>query len=181
MSVEAKTQQLKTIFEQFNKLDFDAFFADPGTYTEWDGLNLDEFKNAIEFIKDIYSQAFEADIFHKLPFSTVNALTGSLNNSVQHCTPLLANKDQGHFQNAAKQVDNAMHQLMVYDVNYYVAIGQDIEEIKNVYDTESQKLSVYTTEIEALKNNVQSLLEPAVSGSLSKSFSDRKNTYFGVE
>jgi len=67
---------------------------------------------------------------------------------------------------------------MVYDVNYYLIVGEDIEEIRKVFETESQKLSVNNAEVDSLKSSVKGLIEPAVSGSLSKSFSDRKASLF---
>lgn len=178
MSKNAKIDQLKTIYQQFKDLDFDTFFADPGVYTEWEGLSLDEFKDSVEYISATYDEAFEKNIFNKLPFASLNALFSSLNNTNQHCPQLFAHKQQGQFQKAAQQVDSVVHQLMIYDVNYYLIVGEDIDEIKDVFEVESQKLTVTNAEIETLKNSVQSLIEPAVSGSLSKSFSDRKSSLF---
>ena len=178
MSKKAKIQQLRTIFDQFKSFDFAGFFADPGTYSEWDGLDIEEFKSSIEYIIETYDEAFEKDVFTRLPFASLNALVNSLTNANQHCPPLFQQKQQGQFQNAAAQVDNVVHQLMIYDVNYYLVVGQDIEEIRKVYETESQKLTVNNAEVESLKSSVKGLIEPAVSGSLSKSFSDRKNSLF---
>ena len=178
MSKKTKIQQLRTIFDQFKALDFESFFADPGTYSEWDGLDLEEFKSSVDYIIDTYEDAFEKNVFSRLPFASINALVGSLTNANQHCPPLFQHKQQGQFQNAAQQIDNVVHQLMIYDVNYYLIVGEDIEEIRRVFETESQKLSVNNAEVESLKTSVKGLIEPAVSGSLSKSFSDRKTSLF---
>lgn len=178
MSKKAKSTQLKAIFDQFKAFDFEGFFKAPGTYTEWEGLDLDEFQLAVGYIIQTYDDAFEADVFSKLPFASINALVSSLTNAVNHVPQLFAQKQQGQFQNAAAQIDNVVHQLMIYDVNYYLIVGSDIEEIKNVYESEAQKLTVNNAEVEGLKNSVKSLIEPAVSGSLSKSFSDRKSSLF---
>lgn len=178
MSKKTKINQLKTIFDQFRRQPFDTFFANPGSYTEWEGLDLDEFKEAIEYTIKTYDEAFEKEVFHSLPFASINALVSSLSNANQHCQALLQHKQQGQFQNAAQQVDNVVHQLMVYDVNYYLMIGKDVEEIRQVYETESQKLTANNAEVEGLKKSVKGLIEPAVSGSLSKSFSDRKSSLF---
>lgn len=178
MSKKAKIQQLRMIFDQFKTLDFKSFFAEPGTYTEWEGLDIEEFQSSVKFLIETYEEAFKKGVFFKLPFTTINALVASLTSTNQHCPPLFQNKQQGHFQNAAQQIDNVVHQLMVYDVNYYLLVGEDIEELRKVYETESQKLTVNNAEVESLKASVKGLIEPAVSGSLSKSFNDRKLSLF---
>lgn len=178
MSKKAKINQLKTIFDQFKGQPFDTFFADPGTYTEWEGIDLEEFKEAVEYIIKTYEEAFEKEVFHHLPFNSLNALVSSLTNANQHCPALFQQKQQGQFQNAAQQVDSVVHQLMVYDVNYYLVVGKDVEEIRQVYETESQKLTANNAEVEGLKKSVKGLIEPAISGSLSKSFSDRRASLF---
>jgi len=178
MSKKTKVDQLKTIYGQFKALDFNSFFSAPGNYSEWDGLNIEEFKAAVEYISKTYEEAFEKDVFDKLPFASINALVSSLNAATQHTTALFQNKAQPQFQNAASQVDNVMHQLMVYDIPSFLAGEYDIQEIKGAFEQESQKLAVNNAEVEGLKANVRSLIEPAVSGSLSKSFSDRRKSLY---
>jgi hypothetical protein len=71
-----------------------------------------------------------------------------------------------------------MHNLMVYDVPFMVAGGVELDSARKVYERESSRLAELSANAEALNKSIKNLIEPAVSGSLSKSFSERRKSLY---
>ena len=178
MSKEAKIVQLKTVFQQFEDLAFTEFFENPGDYAEWEGLNISELQESVEFIIKTLNEAIDNDVFKLLSFAGINAFVNALTNSKKQFIPLLAQKAQPQFQAAAQQVDSVIQQLRIYNINYYLLAGNDVDEIRSIFEQETQNLVIQNAEVDSLKSSVEALIEPAVSGSLSKSFSDRRLSLF---
>ncbi len=179
MSASQKVQLLKLQFDLFQGLNFPGFFRAPGSYQEWDGFNIQEFQQAIEYLKSIFNAAFEKNAFFNLPTNSLTPLINQLTNSVQQCQALLNNPgNQGLFQNAASGIDALMQQVMTYNVPFLVSGGTELEAARKAYENESNRLAELSANAEALNKSVKTLIEPAVSGSLSKSFSDRRRSLF---
>lgn len=178
MSIKEKVKQVKASFDQFKQLSFDSLYSDPPPLGEWEGIDFTEFKASIEFIKDIVGQALERDVPLRLTFSGVNGLHSSLQNSNVYCQQFIGGRDQSSFQNAANHVDALAYHLSVYGITDEVRGGFQLDTAQKLYNAESAKLVDANNQASVLVANVKSLIEPAVAGSLSKSFSDRKKNLF---
>ena len=98
MSKKTKINQLKTMFDQFKGQPFSSFFAARAAYPDWEGLDLYEFKEAIEYVIKTFEEAFEKDVFSKLSFASINSIFSSISAAHQNCAALLQNKQQAQFQ-----------------------------------------------------------------------------------
>ena len=175
MPKEAVITQLKTSFENLERLNFEAFSQDPGNYNPWNNLDINDFLESYEDVISTLRRAIDQDIFQRLPWNILNSLIGSINNTYKYCQNLFnAKGNQQHFQNAFQQLENLRTQLNSWGIYYYSHLGGQLEEKSKLIDSELQKLLSHNKEIETIKENVKNLIEPAVAGSLSKSFSERK-------
>lgn len=153
----------------------------PANLRPWQGMKPEhlfeiflELKNSIQFLLD------NPDVFKSLPFNIANNLNSQVSNSYTHLNQFIANTAQGQFQ-------NSLSQLVGLRSNMYTNnITKDLEREQSLVNTEiqaaetmgklkaaSDQLDAERLAIEQLKSEVQSLIEPAVSGSLQKTFKDR--------
>lgn len=175
MPKETIVNQIKTSFENLERLNFEAFRQEPGNYNPWNNLDINDFFESYEDVISILRRAIDQDVLQKLPWNILNNLIGSINNVYQHCQNLFnAKGNQQHFQNALQHLETLRTQLNSWGIYYYSHLGSQLEEKSKLIDAELQKLLSNNREIETIKENVKNLIEPAVAGSLSKSFSDRK-------
>src|SRR6267142_3968888 len=124
MSASQKVQQLKIQFDLFDALNFPSFFRSPGSYQEWDGFNIQEFQQAVEYIKSTFKDAFAKNVFVKMSVGSLASMINQLTNCAQQCQALVNNPgNQGQFQAAAGGIDGLIQQVMMFDLPFLVAGG----------------------------------------------------------
>lgn len=179
MSIRDKVNQLAAQYEAFKRLDFDLFFRAPGNYQPWDGFSLDDFRSTVEYVRSLIDDGLTKKVFDKLSVAGINALINAVANVAQQCQQLFANPgNQQQFQNASAHVDALLNTLLQYDIPLLVSGGADLDRMRALYDSEAQRLAQLKATADDLNRSIKNLIEPAVSGSLSKSFSDRRRSLY---
>lgn len=141
---------------------------------DWNNLNTDEFENRVNDVIELLGDAVDQSIFDNLPFNIVNAVLNNLSKTVQSIQTLVNQTNQQNFQKAFQQLESYRTNLRNWGIYSYLTYEFNFEEKIKSFDTGYQDFLSKKQDVEELKKNVQQLIEPAVSGSLSKSFSDRK-------
>lgn len=175
MSRTTLINQGKLMFENIKNLNQATLLKDPNNLQPWNGLDFEDFVISYQDMIDLLNAIYENEILENAPFNLINGLNSQLNVVHQHLRAFVANRAQGQFQNAFQHVENVRTNIQQWGFRYEAVLGRDIEKRSKLIDEEIAKLLSNKDEIESLKRNVSSLIEPAVAGSLSKSFSDRKN------
>lgn len=175
MSLETLINQGKLSFENIKNLDQAALLSNPGNFQPWNNLDFNDFEESFSDMVSVLEKIYEGDTLANLPFNALNGLTGQINNAHSHLNTFVANRGQGQFQNAFQHIENVRTQIQQWGLRYEAVLADDLEEKSTLIDEEISKLLSNRDEIVAIKNSVNSLIEPAVAGSLSKSFADRKD------
>ena len=174
MAKDQIISQIKQTWENFNNLQIEDAIDSAQNISPWNNLTLSDFMDSVEDLKSILAASFDQNIWEDYPWNIVNSVQSALNNVLQQSQQFVNSKNQGSFQNALQQVENLRTNFRSWNVYSYILYGQDIETKIGLIDTEYQSIISKGREIDILKESVQNLIEPAVAGSLSKSFSDRQ-------
>jgi hypothetical protein len=179
MSLVQKVKQVESQYQALTEVKFDLFIRAPGQYPEWDGYSVAEFEHAFNYAKDLIADALRKKVLPQLSVGALNGLISNIANTVSHLNVLFANiGSASHYQNAASQLDALLNHLQLYDVPILVSGGADLDKMRALYEAEAQRLAQLRDTSEGLNRSIKTLIEPAVAGSLSKSFSDRRKTIF---
>lgn len=174
MSREALVNQGKLIFQNIKDIDRATLLNNPGNLQPWNGLTFDDFSESFQEMIKVLDSIYDNDILSATPFNIIHGLNGQINNVLSQLNAFVGNRAQGQFQNAFQHVESLRTQMQQWGLRYEAILGREIEERSTLIDEEINKLLSNKNEIESIKANVNKLIEPAVAGSLSKSFSDRK-------
>ncbi|WP_286815849.1 hypothetical protein [Marinobacter sp. UBA3607] len=175
MSRDALINQGKLVYENIKNLDQATLLKDPGGLQPWNGLDFSDFSESYADLLSVLAGIYDNEVLEKAPFNLLHGLNSQLNAAHQHLNAFVANRAQGQFQNAFQHVENLRTHIQQWGFRYEAVVGKDLEERSKLIDDEITKLLSNRGDIEALKKSVSSLIEPAVAGSLSKSFADRKD------
>jgi len=175
MSRDALINQGKVVYENIKNLDRSTLLSDPGNLQPWNSLAFDDFVESYDEMLSQLDAIYENNILNKSPFNLINGMNSHLNAVLQHLNAFVTNRAQAQYQNAFQHLESMRTNIQQWGYRYEAILGNDIEERSKLIDEEITKLLSNKSDIEALKSSVNSLIEPAVAGSLSKSFSDRKN------
>ena len=175
-------KQFSTNLDNFLKIDInDLEEKVPNTLNSWQGMNkahLLEILNEIRLPLDFISK--NQDVFEKLPFNIANGLNSQVNSSVNQLKQLAQTPNQNALNNAINNTvslrANLFTQKIGADLERQTSLSraetQVAETIERLKET-SDQMEAEKQVINQLKSEVQLLIEPAVSGSLSKTFKDR--------
>src|SRR5690242_20989816 len=125
MSKESKINTLKATFDNLKSLNINQFFENPGAYNDWEGLNISEFRQELNYVLDTFNKAFELDVFNELSFNVINSLINQLNSFRQHLTNLINQKNQPMFQNACNQLDALTNLIFSFGIHHLVYSGKE--------------------------------------------------------
>lgn len=175
MSRETLINQGKLVFESIKGIDRVALLKDPGNLQPWNGLVFEDFIESFEEMIKVIDAIYENDVLSNTPFNITQGLNGQLSNTLNQLNAFVPNRAQAQYQNAFQHIEALRTQIQQWGLRYEAVLGQDIEDRSKLIDEEINKLLSNKNEIESIKENVNKLIEPAVAGSLSKSFSDRKD------
>lgn len=174
MSREVLVNQGQLVFENIKRLDQSSLLSDPGNLPPWQNLTFADFVDSFNDMVLVLDSLYEDGILLSCPFNIINGLNGQITNTFNQLNAYNGNKVQQHFHTAFQHVENLRTNVQQWGLRYEAILGQDIEERSKIIDDELTKILSNKGEIESIKASVNSLIEPAVAGSLSKSFSDRK-------
>ena len=175
MSRQNLYNPIKTAIDSIFSLDYQAFKSNPGNHQPWNNLDTNDFFDSFEDLTATLRSVVENNVLDRLPFNVLNALPGNLTNVYNSFQQLFTQKNQNVFNNAFQQMEGLRLTLMTWGIIYLAQVGKKLFDKEELIDQQVTKLLTSNMEIDTIKENVEKLIEPAVAGSLSKSFSDRKD------
>jgi hypothetical protein len=175
MSYQELVKQGERTFENICNVDKQKLFQNPNNLQPWNGLGFNDFVFAFEELIETVVLIYQNNVMENLPFNLINSMNSQLSNILQSCNIFTSNRNQQHFQSAFQHVENLRTNIQTWGLKQLTILGTQIDEKVKVINSEIDNILVKKSEIESLKSNVESLIQPAVAGSLSKSFSDRKS------
>jgi len=173
MALNQLIEQINTTWNNISALDVEAK-ANSGNFQPWNNMNSDDFVNSFNDLKEIISSAIEQSALENYPWNILNSLQSTLNTIYQRTQQFVSGPNQNTFQNTFQQIEALRTNLRSWGIYSYVKFGQNIETKIQGFDIEYQKIVSKSLEIEQLKESVENLIQPAVAGSLSQSFSERQ-------
>lgn len=174
MSRENLIEQGKLAYESLSNIDKATLLNNPNNLQPWQGLDFNDFVESFNDMLLVLEGIYSNDVLDNSPFNIINSVNSQLKVTLQHCNAFIGNRAQAQFQNAFQHIENVRTHIQQWGLKYEAVLGKDIEERSKLIDDEIKTLLSNKSEIDALKSSVNSLIEPAVAGSLSKAFADRK-------
>jgi hypothetical protein len=176
MSQQARIKRCQNLYNQFLNLtprDFEYVLI--GNFVEFDGLNFEEAKKTMRFILETFEGLNAIDAWDELSWNTYNSLEGILQSFLSSYTQFKNSPDQSTFQNLIPQLDSIAYHLRMFGIPNLAYGGAQIERTSAALNKELESITSIRVEIESLRNDVKNLIAPAVAGSLSKAFTQRKD------
>ena len=175
MPISARASQLSELLHRFLALDPEKFFANAPPFSEFDGANVAEVSAQLTFLRSTYQPLLSSGQLQQLSFGVVTQLQGILNNVFNSFDQLIKTRDQGSYQNFAQQLDQFIHHTAMFGIPYVAAGGAHLETVRGSLQVELDRAKQNNVEVDELKAAVRNLITPAVAGSLSQSFTARRN------
>jgi len=175
MSKQAKEARCKALYEQFLSLNPRELETMSIALSDFDGLNLDEARKTLAFVLQTLDGLTTTETWNELSwhaFGTIESVLQNLHNSYAQ---LRNNRDQNSWQNFVPQLDSLAYHLRLFGVPALVVGGVQLERVSAALNTEFDRLTAARTEVEKLRDEVRTLVAPAVAGSLSQAFTARKD------
>lgn len=142
---------------------------------EWNNQNKEDFKFGVDEIISLVDLIFEQNTLESYPFAIKNGLHQNLTTLFQRLQQFQSNGNQNLFNSALQQIDAFRLLLRNWGIRNDALYSFNINDKIQSFDAEYQSVISKRNEIEQLKSNVNSLIEPAVAGSLSNSFTSRQD------
>jgi len=184
MSTSRKVSELQQILQRLLfSPESEAYFNSNPSYAEGDGPSFAELKLTYERLRDLYRPLMNSTFLSELPWSTVQNLFATAQNAHNGFAQIQNNPAENIFRNFATQLDSFAYQTAVGGVQYLASGGAALESIRSAWASEQTAaqqalatLEAHNTDVEQLKREVRNLVTPAVAGSLSRSFSERRDS-----
>lgn len=176
MSINSRVTQFISIVNSFFALKPEDFFNSCPNYNDYDGPDVAESSKTYQFIYTTIKPLIDAGQLNEIPWAAVQQLQQQAQNSYNTYTQLLNSRDQGSFQNFAVNLDSFANLIRMYGIPYLAAGGHTLDTTRTILSNELDTLIKNNKDVEELKLNVKTLITPAIAGSLSKSFTQRRNT-----
>src|SRR5256885_12016357 len=103
MPTAARATQFLQAWNTFLSLKPEEFLS-KATYSDFDGPNLPETRQALLFLASTISTLATEGMLERLPWSSLNALQNVFQNVHNHYNQLLSTRDQGSYQAFAMQL-----------------------------------------------------------------------------
>jgi len=175
MTKETRQNRCKALYEQFLALNPKELETFPQTYSDFDGLSLDESKRTLRFVLETLDGLNDQDAWGDLTWHAYNSLEGLIQNVHNSYAQLRNSRDQNSFQNFAQQLDSLAYHLRMFGIPLLSVGGAYLEKTSASLSTELERLVATRVEVERLRDEVKTLITPAVAGSLSQAFTARKD------
>lgn len=176
MPIAARVSQLSELLHRFLALEPEKFFATAPPFSDFDGPNVAEVSGLLTFLRSTYEPILSSGQIQQLTFNAVNGLQGQLQNLYNNYDLLLRSRDQGSYQNFASALDAFIYHTQMFGIPYVAAGGGQLESTRAALQVELDRAKQNNAEVDTLKKGVRNLITPAVAGSLSQSFTSRRNT-----
>lgn len=178
MSVAASASQFTEIFTRFFASKPDDFFKSGTVFNDFDGPNVDESVAYLRFVRASYEPLIASGELGLVSKSALNGLIGQIQNVNNTYTQLTASRDQSSYQNFSNALDQFVYHTRMFGVPMLAAGGAQLEAQRLAFATELQTLVKNNKEVDALKQDVRTLITPAIAGSLSDSFTLRRDNIY---
>lgn len=175
MPIFARASQFSELLHRFLALDPERFFANAPAFSDFDGPNVPEVTAQLTFLRATYEPMLAANQLSTLSFAVVTQLQSQLNNVYAAFEQLVRSRDQGSYQNFAQQLDAFIMHTSMYGVPYASSGGAHIESTRAALQVELDRARQNNVDVDELRAAVRNLITPAVAGSLSQSFTARRN------
>lgn len=175
MSISNIANQLTEQLRNFINLQPEKFMAGEHSFNDFGGANPDEVTGHLYFIKSIYEPMLSTSMLSQLSFNIIQSLQATLNSVVTSYDQLIRTPNQGQFQQFAQSIDSFVAITYQFGIPYFSSNGAHIEGIRTALQFELDKARQNNIELESLRDAVHQLITPAVAGSLSHSFTTRRN------
>jgi hypothetical protein len=176
MTIVARTSQFSELLQRFFSLGPENFLESSPPYSDFDGPSVPELVATLKFLRSTYESLIATGELSLLGFNTVSQLQQHLQNAFNTYDSLLRSRDQGSYQNCALNIDQFAHHTRMFGVPFLAAGGAQLETIRVLLQVELDKAKLNNAEVEELKQEVTTLITPAVAGSLSQQFMKRRDT-----
>jgi len=185
MSIGVRVVDLLNMLRQLFSDEVTTYFAASRDYPEMaDTPSYGEVKATFERLRGIYQPLFsDSTVLQRLSFSSVNNLVATAQNAWNAFSNVRANPDPNVFRAFAQQIDAFAYQTHTVGLEYLVSGGAAIEAVRSSLAKDQQAvqsalatLTQNNADVETLKNQIRNLITPAVAGSLSKSFTERRDS-----
>lgn len=178
MSTAANASQFIEIFSRFFGSKPEDFFQSGVTFNEWDGPNVTETLSMLQFLRTTFEPLISSGELNVLTKTAFNGLMGQIQSVNNTYTQLTQSRDQSSFQNFANAVDQLAYHTRMSGIPLLAAGGAQLEAQRLAFAQELQTLTKNNTEVEELKKAVRTLITPAIAGSLSEAFQQRRDAVY---
>lgn len=178
MSVSVSASQFTEIFTRFYASRPQDFFKAGPVFNDFDGPNVEETLGYLNFSQATYEPIITSGELHLLSKSALNGLISQIQNVNNSYTTLTSSRDQSSYINFANAMDAFVYHTRMFGVPHLAAGGAQIEAQRMAFSTELQSLIKSNSEVEVLKKDVRTLITPAIAGSLSEAFHQRRDNIF---
>jgi hypothetical protein len=174
MSKQARISRCKSLYDQFLSLNPREFESWQLVMADFDGLNFDEAKRTMRFILDTFDALTTNDAWDELTWHAYSGIENVLQAVFNSYAQLRSTRDQSSFQNFVPQIDSLAYHLRMFGAATLALGGANLERISTAVASELERLTSARAEVEKLRDEVRTLIAPAVAGSLSEAFTARK-------
>ena len=176
MSISARHQQFTGLWSAFKAQNPLEVLGPPMSFSDFDGPNLVESQHELRFVVETIDTLLATDAIKELSWNAMNALQSQVQSVHNTFTPLANTRDQGSYQNFAQQLDSLAYHVRLMGLPYLATGGSQLERSRAQIDVELERLLSTRREVEQLRDNVRTLITPAVAGSLSQAFTTRRDS-----
>ena len=176
MTVAARTTQFVELLQRFFALAPESLLESSPPYSDFDGPNVQELVSIVRFLRSTYETLIPAGELSHLSFNAVTQLQGHLQAAFNTYDQLVKTRDQGSYQSCAAHIDQFAHHTRMFGVPFLAAGGAQLETVRALLHAELETARLNNAAVEKLKQEVTTLITPAVAGSLSQQFMKRRDT-----
>lgn len=174
MSKQARISQFWQLYDTFLGQNPRELLTAPQAYSDFDGLNLEEARSTLTFVLGVLDSLRTENRISELSWQAFNQLQNSLQNVNNLYGQFRNARDQSSFQNFVQNLDNFAYQLRMTGAPTLAFGGAQFEAVSRQLTADMERLGELTREVERLRDEVKTLIAPAVAGSLSQAFTARK-------
>lgn len=102
-------------------------------------------------------------------------LEGQIQNTYNTYSQLRASRDQNSFQSFSQSIDSLAYHIRLFGIPLLSIGSAYLEKTSTSLSAELDRLIATRTDVEKLREEVKTLITPAVAGSLSQAFTARKD------
>lgn len=178
MSVFTSATQFTELFNHFYASEPEDFFSSGPKFNDFDGPNTEETVGYLKFLHATYEPLILSSELYLLTRTALSQLISHIQAVNNSYTALTTSRDQSSYQNFANALDSFTYHTRMMGVPLLAGGGAQLEAQRLAYTTELSTLISNNLEVEALKKDVRTLITPAIAGSLSEAFSQRRDNIY---